>query len=120
MGIVTYNLKSVALTKERKQVSKCFISYRHVKPDEDLALELEKSLGQQGHKVFVDTQLLVGAKWAAEIEKQIKASDSFIILLSADLVSGELGSGTIKLLLVRAVPRWKILLSKYIALIIDF
>jgi len=41
-----------------------------------------------------------------------------IIMLSADLVSGESASGTIKLLLVRNVPRWKILLSKYLALII--
>jgi len=71
-------------------VSKCFISYRHVKPDEDLAQELEKSLGQQGHKVFVDTQLLVGAKWAAEIEKQIKASDTFIVLLSAESIRSDM------------------------------
>jgi ABC-2 type transport system permease protein len=41
-----------------------------------------------------------------------------IILLSADLVSGELTNGTIKLLLVRGVSRWKILLSKYITLLI--
>jgi len=32
-----------------------------------------------------------------------------IIMLSADMVSGESSSGTIKLLLVRNVPRWKIL-----------
>jgi ABC-2 type transport system permease protein len=41
-----------------------------------------------------------------------------MILLSADLVSGELGAGTIKLLLVQGVPRWKVLLSKYITLLI--
>lgn len=41
-----------------------------------------------------------------------------IIMLSADIVSGEASDGTIKLLLTRRVPRWKILLSKYIALII--
>jgi len=41
-----------------------------------------------------------------------------IIMLSSDLVSGESSSGTIKLLLVRNVPRWKILLSKYLALMI--
>jgi ABC-2 type transport system permease protein len=39
-------------------------------------------------------------------------------MLAADMVSGEAASGTIKLLLVRNVPRWKILLSKYLALII--
>ena len=41
-----------------------------------------------------------------------------IIMLSADMVSGEASSGTIKLLLVRNVPRWKILLSKYLTLVI--
>src|SRR5680860_799365 len=41
-----------------------------------------------------------------------------IIMLAADIVSGESSSGTIKLLLVRNVPRWKILLSKYLTLVI--
>lgn len=41
-----------------------------------------------------------------------------IIMLAADMVSGESSNGTIKLLLVRNVPRWKILLSKYLTLII--
>lgn len=40
-----------------------------------------------------------------------------IVILAADLVSGEFSNKTIKVLLTRAVPRWKILLSKYIALI---
>jgi len=39
-----------------------------------------------------------------------------IVILAADLVSGEFSSKTIKVLLTRAVPRWKILLSKFIAL----
>ncbi|MCX6582402.1 MAG: AAA-like domain-containing protein [Candidatus Aminicenantes bacterium] len=69
---------------------KCFISYRHVKPDEDLAHFLEKFLNQNGHKVFVDTQILVGTKWAKEIEKQIKSSDSFIILLSKDSIRSDM------------------------------
>lgn len=37
-------------------------------------------------------------------------------ILAADLVSSEFSTKTIKILLTRAVPRWKILLSKYIAL----
>lgn len=41
-----------------------------------------------------------------------------VIVLAGDLVSGEATSGTIKLLLTRNVPRWKILLSKFIALLI--
>jgi ABC-2 type transport system permease protein len=41
-----------------------------------------------------------------------------IILLVGDIVSGEAATGTIKLLLARSVPRWKILLSKYLAVLI--
>lgn len=41
-----------------------------------------------------------------------------IVILAADLVSGEFSTGTIKILLTRAVPRWKILLSKLIALLL--
>lgn len=41
-----------------------------------------------------------------------------IIILAGDMVSGEAANGTIKLLLTRNVPRWKVLLSKYIALLI--
>ncbi|MBV7272035.1 ABC transporter permease [Clostridiaceae bacterium UIB06] len=40
------------------------------------------------------------------------------IVLAGDNVSGEFSSKTIKVLLTKAVPRWKILLSKYIALLI--
>ncbi len=41
-----------------------------------------------------------------------------IILLAGDMVSGEVNAGTIKLILTRPVPRWKILLSKLLALLI--
>lgn len=41
-----------------------------------------------------------------------------IIILAGDIVSGEFTQRTIKVLLTRAVPRWKILLSKYIALLL--
>ncbi|MCL6631015.1 MAG: ABC transporter permease subunit [Alicyclobacillus herbarius] len=36
------------------------------------------------------------------------------VILTADFVSGEATSGTIKLLLVRPVPRWKVLLGKWL------
>jgi len=41
-----------------------------------------------------------------------------IIILAGDSVSGEFSSKTIKILLTRAIPRWKVLLSKYLALLI--
>ncbi|GIN87654.1 ABC transporter permease [Heyndrickxia sporothermodurans] len=40
-----------------------------------------------------------------------------VMVIAADLVSSEASGGTIKLLLTRPVKRWKILLSKYIALL---
>ena len=40
-----------------------------------------------------------------------------VVILAADIVSSELSSGTIKLLVSRPVSRWKILLSKLVTLI---
>lgn len=42
-----------------------------------------------------------------------------IMVVAADIVSSERAAGTVKLLLTRPVRRWKILLSKYIALILS-
>jgi ABC-2 type transport system permease protein len=42
-----------------------------------------------------------------------------VVILAADLVSSEYASGTIKLLLTRPVARWRILLSKYLALVLS-
>ncbi|WP_374717178.1 ABC transporter permease subunit [Geobacillus thermodenitrificans] len=42
-----------------------------------------------------------------------------VMVVAADLVSSEASTGTIKLLLVRPVKRWKVLLSKYIALLLS-
>lgn len=39
----------------------------------------------------------------------------FVIIIGAGAVANEFSSGTIKLLLIRPVKRWKILLSKYIS-----
>jgi ABC-2 type transport system permease protein len=42
-----------------------------------------------------------------------------VMVIAADLVSSERSAGTIKLLLTRPVKRWKILFSKYVALILS-
>lgn len=42
-----------------------------------------------------------------------------VMVVAADLVSSENSMGTVKLLLTRPVKRWKILLSKYIALVLS-
>ncbi|KXG09334.1 ABC transporter permease [Anoxybacillus rupiensis] len=42
-----------------------------------------------------------------------------VMVVVADLVSSEASGGTIKLLLTRPIKRWKILLSKYIAMLLS-
>jgi ABC-2 type transport system permease protein len=42
-----------------------------------------------------------------------------VMVVAADIVSSEASGGTMKLLLTRPVRRWKILLSKYIALLLS-
>ncbi|MFC0189726.1 ABC transporter permease subunit [Fictibacillus aquaticus] len=42
-----------------------------------------------------------------------------VMVVAADLVSSEASGGTIKLLLTRPVQRWRILLSKYLALLLS-
>ncbi|GAB7387501.1 ABC transporter permease subunit [Bacillaceae bacterium] len=41
-----------------------------------------------------------------------------VMIVSTDIVSGERSEGTIKLLLTRPVRRWKILLSKYVTMLL--
>jgi ABC-2 type transport system permease protein len=42
-----------------------------------------------------------------------------VMVVAADIVSSERSAGTIKLLLTRPVKRWKILMSKYLALLLS-
>ena len=71
-------------------MSRGFISYRHVKPDEDFAFFLQDYLVERGHKVFIDKEILVGTKWVEETERQIKASEFFVILLSKESIRSDL------------------------------
>ena len=72
------------------QTQQVFISYRHVKPDEDLALALEAAFKQDGFQVFVDRRMQVGIEWASEIDKQLRNSQFFIILISADSILSDM------------------------------
>ncbi|UCH98351.1 MAG: toll/interleukin-1 receptor domain-containing protein [Candidatus Aminicenantes bacterium] len=78
-------------------MSKCFISYRHVKPDEDIADFLGKCLSQHNQKVFLDTKILPGEKWVKEIEKHLRSSDFFIVLLSKESIRSEMVRQEVKL-----------------------
>jgi hypothetical protein len=74
-----------------------FISYRHIKPDEDLALALESAIKQDGYQVFVDRRMLVGTEWVTEIDKQLRKAKFFIVLISADSILSDMVRQEIKL-----------------------
>ncbi len=73
--------------QKRKRI---FISYkRNIEPDEPIALEIFKQLSKD-HDVFIDQTMLVGTRWAKEIEKQLKKSDYLISFLSSNSVKSEM------------------------------
>ena len=74
-----------------------FISYKHVKPDEELALTLEQELAHSGCQVFIDRKMLVGTNWSAEIDRQLRAAKFFVVLLSADSIRSDMVRQEIKL-----------------------
>jgi uncharacterized protein with PIN domain len=71
--------------------ARIFVSYKHrIEPDEPLCKRLHAALERAGHDVFVDTELRIGVEWAAELERQIKASDFCVVLLSEAAVQSEM------------------------------
>jgi archaellum biogenesis ATPase FlaH len=71
--------------------ARIFISYkRNGEPDQSLAKRLYTALGQAGHRVFIDQTMKVGIEWAREIDRQIEASDFFVVLLSDISVNSEM------------------------------
>lgn len=78
-------------------MSRVFISYRHVSPDQKIAHHIANYLNERKHHVFVDTQMLVGTKWVDEIERQIKNSDFFVVLLSKESIRSDMVRREVKL-----------------------
>lgn len=74
-----------------------FISYRHVEPDQSLAQSIEKCLTERRLKVFVDTKILIGAKWVDEIDRQIRAANFFVVLISSQSILSDMVRREIKL-----------------------
>ena len=71
-------------------VSQVFLSYRHVPPDEQLAEGLCAYLQKQGLRVFVDKQIGIGIDWVAEIDRQLRASDAFVVFLSEESIRSDM------------------------------
>lgn len=71
-------------------MARVFISYkRNVEPDEPVALALYEALGQR-HDVFIDQAMLVGTRWAEQIEAELRRTDALIVLLSDNSVRSEM------------------------------
>jgi hypothetical protein len=67
-----------------------FISYKcNSDPDELVALQLFRALGQQ-YEVFIDQTMVIGTLWAQRIEAEIRSSDFLVTLLSAHSVQSEM------------------------------
>ena len=68
-----------------------FLCYkRNVDPDQKLAQYLHDFLTTQGHDVFIDGTLRTGEAWLEEIDRQIKASDFLVVLLSKESADSEM------------------------------
>lgn len=71
-------------------VSQVFLSYRHVPRDEELAERFYAYLRERGLRAFLDKQIRVGLDWVAEIDRQLHASDAFVVFLSEDSILSDM------------------------------
>jgi hypothetical protein len=77
-----------------------FLSYKHSPAgqnlaDEVLAMKIHDSLAAH-HQVFIDRKIEPGENWAKRIDRELRAADYLIPLLSADSVTSEMVMGEIE------------------------
>ncbi|GAB4546324.1 MAG: hypothetical protein Kow0063_40710 [Anaerolineae bacterium] len=76
---------------ENPSRARLFICYkRNAYPDQELARYLHEFLTDRGHEVFIDNTLRTGDAWLEEIDRQIKASDFLVVLLSKESADSEM------------------------------
>lgn len=63
---------------------------RGAQPDEGLLAFLEKTLQDRGFTIFIDRHLSIGVEWAQEIERQLRAADAVILLVSDAAMGSEM------------------------------
>lgn len=74
-----------------------FISYRtNAEPDRSLCDQLSAAFKSNGHEVFVDRQLEVGARWAEEIDRALESIDFLVLLLSEESSHSEMVLAEVK------------------------
>lgn len=116
------NIEWQALQKQQIQDLKNRLN----RPDTPEASKASINIKIQQNQYYLDNNINPITPSAAKFAVKLMEQSIFvllpllIILLAGDSVCGEFSAKTIKVLLTRAVPRWKILLSKYLALLILF
>ena len=82
---------SVEIPVPSVKTARVFISYkRGSNPDQLLADALYEFLSRGGHQVFIDITIRMGDAWLEEIDRQLKASDFLIVLLSRQSADSEM------------------------------
>ncbi|MFQ5650257.1 MAG: AAA-like domain-containing protein [bacterium] len=67
-----------------------FLSYkRNVEPDQSVAMQIYEAL-RQHHQVFIDRNMIVGARWVERIMRELQQTDYLVILLSAHSIQSEM------------------------------
>jgi hypothetical protein len=64
-------------------VAQIFISYKHVEPDQSLAMDLANAISKQ-HQVFIDSQIPLGRNWGEIIDEHLGGADFLAALVSED------------------------------------
>lgn len=67
-----------------------FISYSHVSPDQELASQLAGALETNGATVFIDAKIRIGEDWVEQIDRQLRSSQYFVVLLSAASIQSDM------------------------------
>lgn len=118
----TGNIDWQALQKQQIQDLKNRLN----RPDTPEAVKASINIKIQQNQYYLDNNINPITPSAAKFSVKLMEQSIFvllpllIIILSGDIVCGEFSAKTIKVILTRATPRWKVLLSKYLALVILF
>ena len=66
-----------------------FLSYAH--NDVELAREVTDALAREGVRVWTDLQVTPGRPWAEEIDRAVRDSQAFVVLLTPNFESSRFG-----------------------------
>ena len=71
-------------------MSKVFISCRRTAPDQDVARSVYEYLKTAKYQPFLDTELPGGTKWSDVIDKELRACDYFLVLITKESIASDM------------------------------